>query len=133
VASVELVLLKQVAGYLVMPVFVVDPNGDLLYYNEPAEAILGYRYEETGELPLAEWATMWHPTDSRGEPIPPEQLPVAVACNEMRPVQDSLWIRGSDGVSRHLAITALPLHGEGGVLLGAMAIFWQLTGPGSTR
>jgi PAS domain-containing protein len=131
VASVELVLLKQVAGYLVMPVFLVDPEGDLIYYNEPAEALLGYRYEETGEMPLGEWGTLFHPTDSHGQPIPADQLPLAVACQELRPVQGSFWIRGMDGVSRHLAVTALPLQGEGGVMLGAMALFWQLNGSGS--
>ena len=34
---VELILLKQVAGYLATPMFLVDPDGNLLFYNEPAE------------------------------------------------------------------------------------------------
>ena len=31
-----------------MPIFLVDTEGNLLYYNEPAEAILGRRFSETG-------------------------------------------------------------------------------------
>ena len=128
--SVELILLKQVAGYLATPVFLVDPEGDLLYYNEPAEEILGLRYEETGELTLAEWGPMFQPTDSSGTPIPPEELAVAVALRGDRPVQQTLWMKGVDGVPRHLAVTALPLDGERGVKLGAMAVFWRLDSEG---
>jgi PAS domain-containing protein len=128
--SVELILLKQVAGYLATPVFLIGPDGMLLYYNEPAEAILGLRYEETGEMPLTEWGTMFQPTDSSGRTMPPEQLPVAVAVREDRPVQGTLRIKGMDGASRHLAVTAFPLNGERGLKLGAMAVFWRLDGEG---
>ena len=128
--SVELILLKQVAGYLATPVLLVDPDGMLLFYNEPAEEILGLRYEETGEMPLTEWGTMFQPTDSSGAPIAPEDLPIAVALKEDRPVQGDYWMKGMDGVSRHLAITALPLDGERGVNLGAMAVVWRLDSEG---
>jgi PAS domain-containing protein len=39
--DVELILMTQVASYLATPIFVVDPNGDLVYFNEPAEQLLG--------------------------------------------------------------------------------------------
>ncbi len=128
--SVELILLKQVAGYLVTPVFLVDPEGTLLYYNEPAEELLGLRYEETGEMPLREWGTMFQPTDSSGVPMPPQQLPIVVAVQEDRPVQGDCWIKGMDGVPRHLSMTALPIDGERGVKLGAMAVVWRLDSEG---
>jgi PAS domain-containing protein len=128
--SVELILLKQVAGYLATPVFLVDPDGMLLFYNEPAEEILGLRYEETGEMPLTEWGTMFQPTDSSGAAIAPENLPIAVALREDRPVQGDYWMKGMDGVARHLAITVLPLDGERGVNLGAMAVVWRLDSEG---
>jgi hypothetical protein len=44
-------LARQLAGYLSVPVFLVDPLGNLLFYNEPAEVILGRRFEETGAQP----------------------------------------------------------------------------------
>ena len=71
---VELILLKQVAGYLATPMFMVDPKGNLLYYNEPAEDLLGHRYEETGEMPLEEWGTVFSPTDSLGRPLPADLI-----------------------------------------------------------
>lgn len=128
--SVELILLKQVAGYLATPVFLVDADGTLLFYNEPAEEILGIRYEEKGEMPLTEWEAMFHQADASGTPIAPEDLPITVALREDRPVQGDCWIKGMDGVFRHLAITALPLDGERGVSLGAMAVVWRLDSEG---
>jgi len=60
--AVELILMRQLASCLAVPVFLVDPEGTLLYYNEPAERLLGRRYDETGEMPASEWATMFTPT-----------------------------------------------------------------------
>jgi PAS domain-containing protein len=123
---VELILLKQVAGYLATPLFLVDPDGTLLFYNEPAEALLGHRYEETGQMPLEEWGTMFSPTDRFGRPLPAEDLPLAQALLHRTPTQASFFIQGLDGVSRHLSVTAVPLEGPGGTDLGALAIFWAL-------
>ena len=50
--------MQQLASYLAMPIFLVDPEGNLLYDNEPAERLLGRRYNETGEMPAAEWSTV---------------------------------------------------------------------------
>jgi hypothetical protein len=45
---IQIILTRQLAGYLSVPLFLVDPKGDLLFYNEPAEALLGRRFDETG-------------------------------------------------------------------------------------
>ena len=69
--EIEMILMKLVASYLSTPSFLVDPAGALLYYNEPAEKkILGRRYDESGEMPLEEWATIFVPTDEAGKVIP---------------------------------------------------------------
>ena len=60
----------------------VDPAGALLYYNEPAEKILGRRYDESGEMPLEEWATIFVPTDEAGKVIPLEALPLSRAVQQ---------------------------------------------------
>jgi PAS domain-containing protein len=52
--AVEIILMRQLASYLAMPIMLFDPAGNLLFYNEPAEAILGRRFEEAGEIPLEE-------------------------------------------------------------------------------
>ncbi len=123
--AIQMVLLKQVASYLAMPIFVVDAEGALVYYNEPAEELLGRRYEETGQLPLEVWGRMWTPTDSLGDPLPPERLPLGIAVREHRATQETMWIRGSDGVTRRITITAIPIDGRASELLGALALFWE--------
>jgi PAS domain-containing protein len=47
---IELILMRELADHLATPIFVVEPNGDLLFYNEPAEKLLGTRFDETGTM-----------------------------------------------------------------------------------
>jgi PAS domain-containing protein len=122
---IEMILMRELASHLSTPIFVVDPAGDLLFYNEPAETLLGTRFDETGIMPFKQWATMFTPTDEDEHPIPPDQLPLAIAQQQQKPAQGSMWIRSLDGSRRHLVVAAIPLHGQWGELLGATAIFWE--------
>jgi hypothetical protein len=47
----------EAGGSLALPIFLVDPVGTLIIYNEPAEGLLGQRYDETGDMPLEERGT----------------------------------------------------------------------------
>lgn len=127
--EVEMILMRLVASYLAMPVFLVGPAGSLLYYNEPAEKILGKRYEETGEMPLEEWSTVFVPTDEKGAVIAPEHLPLAKAVREGCPAHGEFWIRGLDETPRHISVTAFPLVGQNERNLGSVAIFWETGAP----
>ena len=122
---VELILMRQLASYLATPIFVVNPAGSLLFYNEPAEALLGRRYEESGEMPFEEWSTIFAPTAEDGSPLTPDALPLTIALEKHRSVHRALRIRGLDGVTRRIEVTAFPLEGQGGRQVGAVAIFWE--------
>jgi PAS domain-containing protein len=124
--EIEVILSRQLASYLSTPVFIVDHSGTLVFYNEPAERILGQRFEETGEMPSDEWATASTATDDAGKAIPRERLPLMVALTERRPVHGDFWIVGGDNVRRRIATTAFPLIGQAGRHLGAMAVFWEM-------
>lgn len=123
--AIELILLRQLATHLTMPVFVIDDGGTLVYYNEPAETLLGLRYDETGEMPVNEWGSLFTPRNDDGEPLPPHELPIVVALEKGRPTHGSFSIRGLDGVPRHISVTALPIDGQSGRRLGAVAIWWE--------
>ena len=123
--EVEVILLKQLASYLAVPIFVVDPTGDLVYYNEPAESLLGRRYDETGEMPMAEWSTIFIPTDDEGNPVPPDALPLSVALLRQEPDHQSFWIRGLDNQARRISVSAFPVIGQHDRHLGAVAMFWE--------
>jgi PAS domain-containing protein len=77
--EVEVILARHFAECLAMPVFIVDPNGNLLFYNEPAEIILGQRFEETGAMPADEWGTVFSPLDDDGSPLARDHLPLLIA------------------------------------------------------
>jgi PAS domain-containing protein len=119
--------MRQLADCLAMPIFIVNANGTLLFYNEPAEVLLGQRFEETGELTTEQWAGAFTPTDHRNRPLPPEKVPLVIALRERRPVHGSLRIRGLDQVVRDIQATAFPLVGRAKRFLGAVAIFWEVS------
>jgi PAS domain-containing protein len=122
--AVELIVLKQVASYLATPVFLVDPDGNLLFYNEPAELVLGRRFDETGEMPLEEWSSVFVPENEDGSPMAAEELPLVIALRERRPAHAPFVITGLDGTRRSIATTAFPLIAQSGHQLGAVALFW---------
>jgi PAS domain-containing protein len=125
----EIILMRQLASHLAMPIFLVGPTGQLVYYNEPAEALLGRRYDETGELSLEEWISLFTPSDENGVPLPPDQIPSMIAFRKRKAAHRGLVIRGLDGVRRRIQVTAFPLEGQGGRHLGAVAIFWEAPAP----
>lgn len=127
--EIELILARQLAAYLATSIFIVDPAGTLLYYNEEAERLIGRRFDESGELSAPEWSTVFKQSDADGNPIPRETLPLMIALTEHRPAQREMWILGLDGVSHHIQVTAIPVIGHAGRFLGAIAILWEQAGP----
>lgn len=123
--AIELILARQLASCLAMPIFIVDRAGVLVFYNEPAEKVLGLRFDETGEMGADEWATKFEATDDDGAAMPRESIPLYVALAEHQPAHGTFWIRGLDGQRRYIAVTAFPIIGQAERHLGAIAIFWE--------
>lgn len=123
---IELILLRQVASYLVMPIFLIGAEGDLLYFNEPAESLLGLRFDDVGELSMAEWLAAFRPAQEDGSALAPQAVPLVVVLREQRPTHERLTITGVDGVRRVIEATSFPLRGQGDRLLGAIALFWPV-------
>jgi PAS domain-containing protein len=126
--DVGLILMRQLASGLAVPTLIADESGDLLFFNEPAERLLGQRFDEIGELPLNQRLRVFSFHDEQGIELAPEESPLATAMRELRPVHRMVWGRGFDGVERHVEVTAFPLLGAGGHLIGAVAMFWERGG-----
>jgi PAS domain-containing protein len=124
--ELEIILARQLAEHLMMPIFIVDPGGNLLFYNEPAESILGTRYDETGMMPVELWATMFKPVDVHGRPLLPDDLPLVIATTRQSPAHRRFYIEGLDGKRRQIDVTAFPLVNQGRRFLGAIALFWEV-------
>jgi PAS domain-containing protein len=123
---IEVILARQWAAAMAHPIWITDADGNLLFYNEPAEAVLGVRFDEAGEMPASELAHRFETTAMDGSPMPAEDLPLLRALTTWTPAHGPVRIRAYDRVWRDIEVTAIPLVGEGGRRLGALALFWEL-------
>lgn len=121
---IELILLRQWASYLDIPVWLMDVQGDLLFYNEPAEEILGLRFEEAGRINASELAEMFSTTRLDGSPMPVEELPIVAAMQSGRPAHGELRFGAADGQWRQIQVTAFPVDAVGR-RYGVVAMFWE--------
>ena len=124
--ELELILMRELAAHLQIPIFVVRPDGGLLFYNEPAEALLGLRFDETGPMPIDEWVSCFAPTDVDGTPLRPEDLPLTKTARSGQPNHGDLFVRDVHGNRRHLDVTRIPLTTASGQMVGAAALFWEI-------
>lgn len=125
-----MILVRQLASYLFVPVLVVDTTGTVIFYNEPAERILGVRFEETGRVDREEAERL---VELSEDPTAgPERLerPVDTALQQRRPVHARRWLlRRADRVRLQVELTAFPIIDHEERLLGAMVMFWEHHGP----
>lgn len=109
-----------------MAILIVDTEGTLIFYNEPAEAILDQRFDETGEMSREAWTALFAIEDEERSPIAPEDRPMMMALSERKPFSRTVWMRCGHREWRHMNITAYPLIGESAQFLGAKMIFWAV-------
>jgi PAS domain-containing protein len=124
--NLVLILARGLASSIATPMFIVDTDGDVVYFNEPAEALLGETYAESGEMTRDEWLGRFRPLDPEtGNQATMDTLPIGVALAERRPAHRTLTITGGDEEERTIAVTAFPLFARTQELTGALAIFWE--------
>ena len=109
-----------------MPIVLVDTEGTLIFYNEPAEVILGQRFEETGEISADTWGKLFALADEERNPIAQADRPTMMALSERKPYSRTVWMQCEHREWRHVHITAYPLIGEENQFLGAQMIFWEI-------
>ncbi len=125
--EIEVILARQLADSLTVPIFLTDNKGTLLFYNEPAEELLGRRFEEHGPMNLETWSVIFDPQDEQGMSIQPKDLPLVKSLTQRIPAHGSFYITGLEGRRVYLSVTCIPLIGEGSRFVGALAIFWEIT------
>jgi PAS domain S-box-containing protein len=122
---IEMILLRQLAEHLAIPVWVIDSHGDLVFFNEAAEPTLGVRADDVDQMPYETWTTGFAPRDLKGNQIPAEDLPPVKALREKKPQHATMVITGADGVARQIVNTAFPLTGGHGDVMGSVTMFWE--------
>jgi len=124
---IQIILTRQLAAYLSVPLLLVDAEGNLLFYNEPAEGIMGTRFDETGAMPLVEWSSALTRINDEGEVVPLQDMATMITLTKRRPTYKRYHTRGLDGVVRHIEVTSIPITGLQGDFLGAATLFWELS------
>lgn len=122
---IELILIKHWASYTALPIFIVDTDGNLVYYNQSAETILGRSFDEAGEINAAELEQVFVTQDLDGSPLRNEELPLVQSLLGGVPAHRTIRIRALDGSWRTIDVTALPIIGQGERNVGAFAVFWE--------
>jgi PAS domain-containing protein len=123
---IQLILARQLASSMATAIMLFDAQGNLVFYNEPAEAILNTRFDETGEINVDEVLRAVTATDEDRRPLSREERPGWVARLEGRPITRTVWLSCNDGPWLHLQATAVPIIGEQGEVHGVMQFFWQV-------
>jgi PAS domain-containing protein len=123
-----LILAREFASTLAMPMFVADAEGNLVFYNEPAEEILGKSYAEMGEISAEEWTKLFNPQDLGGQPLAFTERPTGIALTERRPAHAQMQITAFDEQVREISVTALPLFAHEDEFVGVLAVFWEHAG-----
>jgi len=124
--EIEIILSRQLADSLSTPVFIVDTEGNLIFYNEPAEELLGLRYEETGEMDVSQWSSLFKPENDEGIFLPPEELPLVQTLSSCLPAHGEFWINSLRGSLYKISVTSFPIIGRANRFIGAIAIFWKI-------
>ncbi len=123
---IEMILLRLWASYIAVPMWITDSDGNLVFYNEPAEALVGRRFDEAGEIKAADLASVFVTSDLNDEPLPVTEIPTWVALTDRIPAHRKLRFRAFDGSWRNIELSALPIEGQGGRLLGSLSAFWEI-------
>jgi PAS domain-containing protein len=124
--SVEMILVRQLASYLFVPVMVMDTTGTVVFYNEPAERILGVRFEETGRIGPEEADRLIELSDDPAAGPDDAGRPLLTVLQQRRPVHARRWLlRRGDRVRLQVELTAFPVIDQDDRLLGAVAMFWE--------
>lgn len=123
---VEIILLRQAASYLTMPIWITNHAGDLIYYNDPAGDMVGLPFDEMGPMPVDQLQSTFKVSDLEGNPISNDEIPTVKPLITHRPARGKIRFLAFDRVWRDIEVWATPLEAQSGRFVGVLATFWEL-------
>jgi PAS domain-containing protein len=120
-----LILARELAANLATPLAIIDADGTLVFFNEPAQRIVDARPSEFGELTEKDWRARFRADLPDGTPATLDDMPTVRARRERSPAHATLVVTTLDGVQRTLEVTAIPLLVGDAELSGVVAVFWE--------
>src|SRR5215469_1342564 len=105
-------------------VYTTDADGRITFFNEAAVELCGHRPELGRDLLCVSWR-LYRPD---GTPLPDDEIPMAIALREDRPVRGvEVIAERPDGTRVHLLPHPTALHDSSGVLVGAVNVLVDIT------
>ena len=123
--GLPLILAREFAANVAVPIFLVDSDNTLVYYNDAAQVAFGGPFGQTGELRHGQWMPKFNPTKPDGTPYDRKEMPLVIALEERRPAHGVHMVSDPNGSRRLVAFTALPLYSSPDDFVGAMVAFWE--------
>ncbi|HEX6392875.1 MAG TPA: PAS domain-containing protein [Acidimicrobiales bacterium] len=123
--SLQLILARELAANLATPMFLIDEEGMLVYFNEAAELMLGRTFAEVGQMTANEFGTKLQLAELDGSPMRRRDSPAGVAFLQRQPSHRTVLATSLDGSRRPFEVTAYPLFGKVGEMHGVLTVFWE--------
>ena len=123
--SLPLILARELAANLATPMFLIDAEGSLVFFNEAAELMLGRSYADVGGITANEFGARLQLAELDGTPMRRRDSPAGVAFYRREPSHRTVLATALDGTRRPFEVTAYPLFGRVGEMHGVLTVFWE--------
>ncbi len=123
--SLALIRAKHLAESVTTPMLLTDREGTLIFANEAAEGLTGYRFTDLGPLTAQQWQKQLGVRGRDGQDFPLDAMPGWLELMGERPGTGHVMIRCLDGTDLVLAVCAFPLFTAQREFDGALVLLWQ--------
>lgn len=103
---------------------ITDATGNLVFYNEAAEHLVGRPFSEAGEMPADKWPAMFTVRRLDGTSVGVGEMLGGRVIVEHRPAHGKLRFTALEGTEHTIEVTALPIFTGEKEPVGIIALFW---------
>jgi two-component system phosphate regulon sensor histidine kinase PhoR len=125
-SQIERRKLNTVINSIAEGVVLCDSQGHLVLANEAAMNMLTLKYIPY-QQPLSEMPDFYGIRDLEGQPLPVEQLPLALALSGEVFHDYRVLLRGASGYDSVMSFSGSPAYGDDGSIEGAVVVFRDVT------
>ena len=124
--NLVLILARAFAAQIATAVFLLDPEGTIIYYNEAGERLTGRPFIEGAGLTIDQWMMDRRPRDEEGHELSIQDLPLGMTMLKQEPAHGILTFQTEDGVDRRIEAASFPLFAHTEDFVGTISIVWPI-------
>jgi PAS domain-containing protein len=124
--NLVLILARAFAAQLATAVFLLDPEGTIIYYNEAGERLTGRPFIEGAGERIDEWMSRTRPRDAEGIDVGVQDLPLGTTMLKQEPAHGIVIFTTADGADRRIETATFPLFAHTEDLVGSFTLCWPI-------